>query len=354
MNNEQPPRQQNDFHSDEIDLFELIESIWKEKILIIIITVLVTSFAVAYALVAKPTYQATTVFYQPTASAIQSYNFGRKEVGFSEYSISEIYNTFITSLNSQQLRTQFFEEIYLPSLTKEQQQAPRSTLLNSLSSAVSVKQSNPKENKNLYEVTVQQQDPAVAAKWANLYVQMAITLSKSEILENIASEVEARKASINLSIESALAKTQAMRQDEITQLKEALNIANAIGLVNPSLPDGKATQEGANYVDRNLTYMRGSKALKSQIETLEKRKDDHAFVPGLQNLIAQLNLLNALPLNFDKAEVVKIDKTALTPDTPIKPKKRIIVMIGFVLGGMLGVFAALIRTAIRQRKQQTA
>jgi len=350
VNSEQSPHQQNNFHSDEIDLFELIESIWKEKILIIIITVLVTSFAVAYALVAKPTYQATTVLYNPTVSAIQSYNFGRKEVGFSEYSISEIYNTFITNLNSQQLRTQFFEEIYLPSLTKEQQRAPRSTLFDSLSSAVSVKQSNPKENKDLYEVTVQQQDPVVAAKWANLYVQMAIALSKSEILENITSEVEARKASINLSIESALAKAQAMRQDEITQLKEALNIANAIGLENPSLPDGKATQEEANYV----TYMRGSKALKSQIETLEKRKDDHAFVPGLQNLIAQLNLLNALPLNFDKAEVVKIDKTALTPDTPIKPKKRIIVMIGFVLGVMLGVFAALIRTAIRQRKQQRA
>ncbi len=354
VNNEQPQRQQSDFHSDEIDLFELIESIWKEKVLIIIITALVTSLAVAYALLAKPTYQATTVFYQPTASAIQSYNFGRKEAGFAEYSTSGIYSTFVTNLNSQQLRTEFFEEVYLPSLTEEQQKAPRSALLNRLNGALTVKQSNAKENNNLYEVTVQLQNPEITAQWANLYVQKAITLSKKEIENNINSEIEARKASINLSIENALTRTQAERQDEIIQLKEALKIANAIGLVNPSLPDGKATQEGANYVDRNLTYMRGSKALKSQIETLEKRKDDHAFVPSLQNLIAQLNLLNALPLNFDQAEIIKIDKTALTPDTPIKPKKTLIVLIGIVLGGMLGVFAALVRTALRQRKQNKA
>src|SRR5690554_6115879 len=177
--------QQNTYNSDEIDLFELIESIWKEKVLIIIITALVTSLAVAYALLAKPTYQATTVFYQPTASTIQSYNFGRKEAGFAEYSISEIYSTFTTNLNSQQLRTEFFEEVYLPSLTEEQRQAPRSALLNRLNSALTVKQSNAKENNNLYEVTVQLQDPEITAQWANLYVQKAITLSKKEIENNI-------------------------------------------------------------------------------------------------------------------------------------------------------------------------
>lgn len=354
VNNEQPQRQQSDFHSDEIDLFELIESIWKEKLLIIIITALATSLAVAYALITKPTYQTTTIFYQPSTSAIQDYNLGRSEAGFSEFKVSDIYDIFLTNLNSQQLRNEFFEEVYLPSLTEEEQQAKRSALLNRLNSALTVKQANAKENKDLYQIVVELQDPEIAAQWANLYLQKAIDLSKKEIATNIDAEIEKRKSSITLRLENSLEKTKAERQDEIIRLKEALRIANDIGIVNPSLPDGKSTQEGANYVDRNLTYMRGTKALKSQIEILETRKNDLAFVPDLQKLIAELNLLNALSLNFDKAEVVRIDKKALIPDTPIKPKKTLTVLVGGVLGGMLGVFAALLRTAIRQRKQNKA
>ena len=92
-------------NNDEIDLFELIEAIWKEKFLIITITTIFTLLAVAYALVATPVYQATTTFYQPSANSIQAYNLGRKEAELSEFDISGIYSVFLTNLNSQQLLT---------------------------------------------------------------------------------------------------------------------------------------------------------------------------------------------------------------------------------------------------------
>src|SRR5690554_5027809 len=333
--------QTSNINNDEIDLFELIEAIWKEKFLIIAITAIFTLLAVAYALVATPVYQATTTFYQPSASSIQAYNLGRKEANLEEFNIPDIYSVFLTNLNSQQLRNEFFEEVYLPSLTPEQQLAPRDSLLTSLSQTIQIKQVNPKENKFKYQISVEREDAEQAAQWANHYVQKAIVLTKQELAHDIQSELSTRKTSIQLQINSMLTKAQAVRQDEITRLKEALSIAKAIGLENPSLPAGKTTEEGANYVDRNLTYMRGSKALASQIEVLENRESD---------LTGQLNFLKNIILNDENTEVVKIDNVALTPETPIKPKKVQIVAIGIVLGGMLGGFAALVRIAIRQRK----
>lgn len=344
--------QQNTYNSDEIDLFELIESIWKEKLLVILITAAVTAIALTYALITEPTYQASTIFFQPPANAIQSYNLGRKAADFDEYSITDIYDIFLTNLNSQQLRSEFFNEVYLPSLSVEQQQASLSALRNGFNNTLTVKQADPKGNKHLYQVTVELNDAEKAANWANLYLQKAITISKQEIEKNIATEIDTQKQFIKLKIDNLLAKAQIERQDEIIRLKEALNIAKTIGLENPSLPAGKTTEEGANYTDRNLTYLRGSKALQSQIQTLETRKDDHAFIPELRDLTAQLNLLNALTQNYQQAQVVKIDQLAQTPDSTIKPKTFLIVLIGIILGGMLGIITALIRTAIHQHKQQ--
>src|SRR5690554_1711526 len=264
--------QQNTYNSDEIDLFELIESIWKEKLLVILITAAVTAIALTYALTTEPTYQASTTFFQPPANAIQSYNLGRKAADFDEYSITDIYDIFLTNLNSQQLRSEFFNEVYLPSLSVEQQ-ASLSALRNGFNNTLTVKQADPKGNKHLYQVTVELNDAEKAANWANLYLQKAITISKQEIEKNIATEIDTQKQFIKLKIDNLLAKAKIERQDKIICLKEALNIAKAIGLENPSLPAGKTTEEGANYTDRNLTYLRGSKALQSQIQTLERSEE---------------------------------------------------------------------------------
>jgi chain length determinant protein (polysaccharide antigen chain regulator) len=46
--------------------------------------------------------------------------------------------------------------------------------------------------------------------------------------------------------------------------------------------------------------------------------------------------------------VFTLDSAAEVPETPVKPKKSLIVALGIVLGGMLGAFIALIRVLIRR------
>ena len=55
MTNQGAPAPMN----DEIDLFELFESLWKEKVLIVTITFVTTLAGIGYAFSISPTYQAS-------------------------------------------------------------------------------------------------------------------------------------------------------------------------------------------------------------------------------------------------------------------------------------------------------
>ena len=59
-------------------------------------------------------------------------------------------------------------------------------------------------------------------------------------------------------------------------------------------------------------------------------------------------------MDNNQVAVATIDELAEVPVKPIKPKKSLIVAIGALLGGMLGIFIALIKAAIRKRKLQLA
>ncbi|MDY7219629.1 Wzz/FepE/Etk N-terminal domain-containing protein [Denitrificimonas sp. JX-1] len=107
-------------NADEIDLFELIQSLWQEKVLVVIMTAIFTVLALAYALLATPIYQTQATLVPPPAYAIQGYNEGRMEAfrntGVKELTVGNVYGVFKTHLNSLQLRNRFFDEVYVPSL----------------------------------------------------------------------------------------------------------------------------------------------------------------------------------------------------------------------------------------------
>src|SRR5699024_2748187 len=140
------------------------------------------------------------------------------------------------------------------------------------------------------------------------------------------------------------------REDQVKLLKGALYIAESIDLEGASPLSDKASLGGNRYIDNDLIYTRGAKTLRAQLAVLEKRSSDEPFIPGFRELNTQLELLRAYKLNDADVSVVTIDEAAEVPTAPIKPKKSLIVAVGIVLGGMLGVFAALIRSMIRKRK----
>lgn len=352
-------------YSYEIDLFELFQSLWQEKVLIILITAAITALALAYALTATPIYQTQASLVPPPAYAVQGYNEGRMEAfrevrenrkegsrenGTKEFTVDDIYKIYLKNLRSLQLRNAFFEEVYLPSLSAVKQDNSRDSLLRRFNTVLSVKQGDPKDNPSLYRVSVELNDPVVAAEWVKKYIEGAIAATKLELKNNIETDKKARINALNLQIKALLDTAKKEREDQINLLKEALYVAESIGLENSSPQSDKASLGGNRYIDNDLIYTRGAKTLRAQLQVLENRSNDEPFIKDFRELNTQLELLKAYTLDDANVSVVTIDEAAVVPSTPIKPKKKMIVMVGVVLGGMLGVFAALVRSVIRKRK----
>ena len=87
-----------------------------------------------------------------------------------------------------------------------------------------------------------------------------------------------------------------------------------------------------------------------QIEVLKGRENQDLFLANLAKLRQEGARLKGIDLDLSALRLVSIDQTAETPLKPIKPKKFLIIALGIVLGGMLGIFAALLRSMFIKRK----
>ncbi|MEN1480649.1 chain-length determining protein, partial [Pseudomonas aeruginosa] len=74
------------------------------------------------------------------------------------------------------------------------------------------------------------------------------------------------------------------REDRITQLREALKVADSLGLERPPIINDQMSEQLSAIMSGNLMYMRGSKALKEEILVLEARTSDDPFIPALRTL----------------------------------------------------------------------
>ncbi len=339
---------------DEIDLVELAKALWAQKLIIISATIAGAAIALAYALFSTPVYEAKATVLPPLLSDIAGYNAGRTESSEDQsqlkpFTIDEVYAVFTRNLRSLSLRRDFFRDVYIPSLPEAARAAPRDQLWSNLNAILSIKTPD-KQRTELVEVAVQKSEPEQAAAWANELISRAAEASERDMQLNVSSELDIRIRSVERRIASLRSTAQQRREDRIAILKEALVVARAVGMDSPQVTAGRTSsnEELSEFIDGSLTYMRGAKAIEAEMKVLEARESDDPFIPELRSSQEQLSFLKTVEVRPENVSVFTLDSAAEVPETPIKPKKSLIVALGIVLGGMLGVFIALIRVLTRR------
>ncbi|MDB6443503.1 chain length determinant protein (polysaccharide antigen chain regulator) [Pseudomonas sp. NFACC32-1] len=333
--------------ADEIDLFELARGLWAQKWLIISITLLVTVGAAAYAFLSKPVYEAKLFIMPPTQNGIAELNYGRgKSTELETYSIKHVYDVFARNLQAESLRQKFFNEVYLPSLDEAQRKGPLDGIYDRFSRQLVVKGPG-KDTPDRFSVTVQSGDPARATEWAKTYVSRASEAAESELIKNVTAEASVRARNLEQRIVSLRETAQRVREDRIQQLREALKIAEAIGLTTPTINSSAAvdiTVDTGNKMD----YQRGSKALAAEVKALESRASDDAFIPDLRPLQMRYSFYKKLNIDPESISVYRQDGSVEVPESPIKPRKALIMALGAVFGFILAGFIALIRFVVNR------
>ncbi len=339
--------------SDEIDLLELFQNLWQQKGLILIFTVLALTSAAAFAFLSPPEYEAKAGVLPPQLSDIAGYNLGRGEVKLSQFSVSDVYAVFKSHLLSESLKRSFFRDVYIPSLAEDKRSGAQDKLWMEFNDKVlTVKASDVKNRSGFYEVIILNESSELAAKWANRYVAMAAERTERGMQENVLTEIAARVKVLEGQIDALRTTAKKRREDRIVRLREALVVGEAVGMDAPQVVAGKISSDGdlAQFIDGNLMYMRGAKAIRAELSVLEKRENDDPFISELRGLENQLSFLSLLRIDPENTSVVTLDGSAEVPETPVKPRKVIILASSIIVGGMLGVFIALIRHTLRMRK----
>ncbi|UZE25363.1 Wzz/FepE/Etk N-terminal domain-containing protein [Pseudomonas sp. B21-056] len=337
--------------SDEIDLIELVRGLWAQKWLIIGVTLLVTIGAAAYAFLSKPVYEAKLFIMPPTQNGIAELNYGRaKSTELDAYSIKHVYDVFARNLQAESIRQKFFNEVYLPSLDESQRKGALDRVYERFSRELVVRGPG-KDTPDRFSVTVQGGDPVRATEWAKAYVQRASEAAESELIKNVTTEASVRARNIEQRIVSLRETAQRLREDRIQQLREALKIAEAIGLTTPTI-NSSASVDITVDTGNKMDYQRGSKALAAEVNVLESRASDDAFISGLRALQMRYNFYRKLNIDSERISVYRQDGSVEVPESPIKPRKMLALLLGVIAGGLLGGFMALIRVVINRNKEQ--
>ncbi|MFL1515081.1 LPS O-antigen chain length determinant protein WzzB [Pseudomonas prosekii] len=333
-------REENNMGDFEFQKF--VRAILRQKFIIIAFVVLGAIAAASYAFVVTPIYEAKAVVISPTQNDIANFNYGRtREAELAPYSIKDVYDIYIRRLQAESLRRDFFYKVYLPSLPEEKRKNSRDALYAEFSQVLRVVPPL-KETSDRYLVVVQTSDSEQAKKWAEAYIVQAGDLAKKEMIRNLSIESEVRARNLEQQITSARETSRLAREDSIVRLTEALRIAESIGLEKPpAITVNQSVIAGGE--SGQLTYMRGSLALKAEIENIQSRKSDDPFADRLRELQAKYNFVKGLKTDAAAVSVYRQDGDVELPDTPVKPNKALILLFGIVSGLILGLAFVLVR-----------
>ncbi|NQD93145.1 chain-length determining protein [Pseudomonas sp. CrR25] len=408
--------------NDEIDLVALFRSLWEQKLLITLVTLLVGLAAAAYAFLATPVYQVQSMLRPATIKDLDALN----RTGVYELTPEQAMQRIGATLESYDCRLAFFranqglfEALHHPSRSFEQnfesfnreafkmlQPDPKKT--DNLSAHVGIQLTYPDGVNGvalingLVEYAIQAERGRIAAglqtmiqnRLGQLELKIAAARASYEASKEarIAKLVEAdslKRAELQDELKALRQQLKARRDNRIIQLNEAIRIAKALGISKPTTPsslgEGRRVEQGSvirtevNNQQIPLYFM-GSDALEAERNALLQRRSDDFTEPRIAQIAKELQLLThnrqievlnqrenedlflkdlaiwreeaarLRNLSFDAADLklVSIDQVAVEPLRPVKPKKALVLALGVVLGGLLGLFIALLRNMLRR------
>jgi len=335
---------------DEIDLFKLIQSLWKEKVLIVAITAVITLIGGGVAFSLTPIYEASVQMLPPSQSNVAE--LAKFDVLKSSQSQSQSFADFLQILKSNQLLKTFLSQEGVKATLFSPETSSQRAL--SAIEKIAVVEIPKKDPTTEVSFKFQFKDAALAADYANQLVQLAVDQYRANTAQTFASEKDQEVNKLKDQQESLISTHEGRLNMEITKLKEAYEIARKLNIDEPveSRNMSVKTEARSSVITEEMRYLysQGARALRAEIETVSERKKNLFMVDGLMEIEQRLALLNSASFDVSKIMPVTIDLAAEAPEQSIKPKRSLIVALSVVVGGFLGIIFVLIRNAVLNRK----
>jgi chain length determinant protein (polysaccharide antigen chain regulator) len=382
-------------YNDEIDLADLVRSLWNGKWLVIGITLATVIAATVYVVVTPKSYTGTlyittipiseTNKYLPLSVAIEAIEASEASEA-SEFPRS-VLESDLNNITKDQLALLFIEDVqtyaglkksieekkYFKKLENEsnveftrRMEAVARTF--TLSKVVNKKGEG--DSKWLMEVTTQQPGLAIgvladALLFSNNRVSHSVENTFNEILNAKSRNITGKINDINIAKNILIAQEKLKTQARLAFLNEQANLARAIKISKNTLNAQAFTTQSSlvSIIDqRQPYYLRGYTAIETEIDNLSSRQSPELFIPKLLDLdrqrqtllqdksIARLKeALKLTPIGTDAFKSAAYDLYTVQFKSTSKPK--LVLTLSLVLGGMLGIFVLVIRNVVSRKEQ---
>jgi chain length determinant protein (polysaccharide antigen chain regulator) len=326
---------------DEMTLIAFLRILWQQKGLILLIMALSLALGSAYILFSTPLYEATAYLRPPTTADLLPINQGRstkKHAKLSLYQPSEVYKIFTKVLQSEALKHDFFETLHLPFAS-----ASKALSVSEIRTIPAPNNSTAPDYVVAYRGSSSKEDA--------LFVQKYIAMAKQRAVDELLQDLDRDRNNVIYSLKTKIASIREIadteRLDRIEQLKEAIKVAQAIGLKGGTVSPISGVIADASVVNNpRMMYLRGSAALNAEMNNLSRRQSADAFVPKsfkLRQTQALLDSYEKISFNKDELTLFRQDSEIREPDLRIAPRKKLILLLSLFAGLFLGISAAVLR-----------
>ncbi|RXI33802.1 hypothetical protein CP964_05145 [Arcobacter defluvii] len=309
-----------DILEDEIDLKELFKTIWNKRVFILIVTSVITLLTIVYVNIKTPIYEVKALIEIGTYKTETNQNISIDDADILAKKLSTIFIDLRKNINDKEF--EITKTIPLKGM------------------------------KNFIEISSEAKSNTDAINGLNEVIEY-IKKDHLLILNDIKEKNEAELKNLELTIKN-------IKEDKI------VNIDKKIELYTQNILNLEEQMKYVTEVLQNITKLDPSI---SALKLMEKRDISNAIIENKSTLFdlteQKENLLNVqinkllerkklfeallLPYNLKNSEIVgKI----LVDDKPIKPKKLLIIVVAFVTGFILAIFAVFFMQFINNMRKE--
>ena len=318
-------------YDDEIDLFQLFETIWDGKWLIVAITAVATLLGGLFAFTRPSEFTSTTDIRPITTAQISEYS-ANNALGFFQIERDQLRNLLIEQLQEQTILEQSIRKFELVNRDNFESNEAYEEAIIQLAASVDLLQPDPvgksprldwqltfegsEEKKWLLVLSsAKQQATDNVSELLTKRFEKAVLVARQERafnLEDLDAQIDSAKLDydafiqnfelersqgiedLTTKIANARADYQRKTQDRLAFLIEQAAIARQLGVAKNTLEAQTfASTNGvvANVKTNTPFYLRGYEAIEKEIELIKSREETDAFVSGLFELQSELRAL---------------------------------------------------------------
>ena len=365
-------------NDDELDLFELFQTLWRGKWKIITTTFVAALVGITFSFVQPNSYQVSTPIQNGKQSVFLPYTLLNDLLKINQFSLpvdeQKMFEMFVAEFNDYEEMINVLSDNYFvkQSIEDLDEIGKRRALINF---AKSFALKRPSKNEENWLLSFEWHDDLEGARLLDDAIQQTLINAQKttkDTIDNLASSVDMRNS---LELDNLRNELRLIEQKQIGRENKRLQylieqsaIAKEIGIESNTLNSNDLSQSSQNGISLSVSsnavpfYLRGYKAIEKEISLISNRSDEEALlmesgyieikekILSLENDLSSSQLRTVSQLIATDSPNKWVEYDLALADSKSQKKSKLYVALSILLGGMFGAMYVLVSNSIRKRK----